>query len=64
MTSRILDATYNGLAPSYGASVSIQAGAGFHVGVMESVSLTAPLVQLNNDFEAHGDLSIGNATCP
>ena len=64
VASRVLDGTYNGLAPFFGASSSIQAGAGFHVGPMESVTLEAPTVQLDNDFEAHGTLTIGNATCP
>ena len=64
IASRVLDATYNGLAPFYGASASIQAGSGFQVGAMESVTFEAPVVQLNNGFEALGDLTINNATCP
>ncbi len=64
VATRVLDATYNGLASSYGASASIQAGGGFHVGAMETLTLEAPSVQLNNGFEAHGDLTINNATCP
>ena len=64
IADRGLDVTYNGLASFYGASVSIQAGAGFHVGAMESVTLGSPLVRLDDGFEAHGDLIINNATCP
>ncbi len=64
VADRVLDATYNGLASFYGASSSIEAGAGFEVGAMESVTLEAPTVELTNDFAALGDLVVGNATCP
>ena len=64
IASRVLNATYNGLASFYGASASIQAGAGFRVGALESVTLEAPLVQVNDGLEVLGDLTIGNGTCP
>ncbi len=64
VADRVLDAAYNGLASFYGASGSIEAGTGFRVGTMESLTLEAPQVLLTNDFEAAGELTINNATCP
>jgi Zn-dependent metalloprotease len=61
---RVLNAAYNGLAPSYRAVVSIEAGAGFGVGAMESVMLQAPEVRLTDDFDASGQLTISNTSCP
>jgi hypothetical protein len=63
-TSRVLDADYNGLASFYGATNSVEAGAGFVVGAMETVTLQAPEIRLTNNFEVHGDLTINNSTCP
>jgi Zn-dependent metalloprotease len=64
VATRVLDAAYNGLSSFYGASVSVEAGSGFSVGAMESVTLEAPEVRLTDDFNGYGELTIGNATCP
>jgi hypothetical protein len=63
VTTRVLTSAYNGLAPQYSASTSIEAGAGFSVGAMETVTLRAPTVSLSSGFQATGELTIENAAC-
>ena len=64
VATRLLNAAYNGLASSYGASALVEAGGGYRVGAMESVTLEAPEVRLSNNLEVAGELTIGNAACP
>jgi hypothetical protein len=63
-STRTLSAGNNGTASEYTASVSIAAGGGFVVAGTESVVVSAPVVELDNEVELGGDFSAVNAGCP